>query len=220
MWSLSTKKQWVKSTVDSQRILFSTKATIDACHKHTDKLDEISEMCCAKPIKRNTLDVKAFFCDRQNNPKADPVLKQPGTVRLCVQQQNSTSWHIENLITVVLTQPKPGVSVQYIVRNAEGTQHLSFKECAGGICNIQAIVSSRFFSPRAGPIRIVGIAVNAKGPPHVRSLKRRKDRRLFLADEEEEEENVFSLSPFELYLRIIPPLSEVPTRQTENNVES
>ena len=46
---------------------------------------------------------------------------------------------------------------------------------------------------------------------------RHRDRRLFLA---EEEEVVFSLSPSELYLRIIPQLYEVPARQTENNVES
>ena len=41
---------------------------------------------------------------------------------------------------------------------------------------------------------------------------RHRDRRLF--------QDVFSLSPSELYLRIIPQLYEVPARQTENNVES
>ena len=45
-------RQWVKSTVDQQRILFSTKAIIDACRKQMDHLDEISEMRRAKPIKR------------------------------------------------------------------------------------------------------------------------------------------------------------------------
>lgn len=161
--------------------LVFAQAAVKVCHNNTDELNNMTEVCCAEQIEGTggsasvTLSVSlgdgvyAYFCDESNDPIPEPIVRQGDTVTFCVLREDSTHYNLEDILTAAFTQPSTGVATQYVVNQMEASM-LSRKRCSGGICNMKAQVAARFFEPGAGPIRIVGVAVNAFGPPNRRSL--------------------------------------------------
>ena len=96
-------------------------------------------------------------------------LRQGDSVRICITKFNASTFHVEDVLTLALTQPTTGVAAQTAIHNGE-ISPLASKVCSQGVCNIITQVASRFFSPIAGPIRIVGVSLLNMGPANRRRL--------------------------------------------------
>ena len=194
------------SDMSYEELLYA-EAAVDACKNVTDDLDNVTDVCCATPEKqegkRNDvsisislgLDVIAYFCDDDNNLVPDPLVRQGETVTFCVTRQDSSRWHVEEILTAAFTQA--GVEeAQYVVSETMASP-ISRKRCTWGVCNIKAVVKSRFFTLNAGPIRIVGVAINALGSPDERR------RTLSAFSSERNLQDNTPMNPFQLYFDVV-----------------
>ena len=161
-----------------EELLFA-EAAISVCGNLTE-LENITEVVSPPEVVNPTgtrifasvslgASVDAFFCDAGGAEVPAPVPSQGDSIRVCVTHNDSVRFHVEDIYTMTLSQPSTGVAVQSSVTDGQPSS-ISSKVCQLGLCSITTQVTSRFFTPDAGPIRIVGVAILNLGPADRRYL--------------------------------------------------